>query len=78
MCFCECVSECVSVNVFPRMCFQFAFSASAVVLIWLELITFFTLLASRFQAVDPTLYAVTGLGFAVSSREFTNQNLCKT
>ena len=26
MCFCECVSECFSVNVFPRMCFQFAFS----------------------------------------------------
>ena len=24
--FCECVSECVSVNVFPRMCFQFSFS----------------------------------------------------
>ena len=23
--FCECVSECVSVNVFPRMCFQFVF-----------------------------------------------------
>ena len=26
MCFYECVSERVSVNVFPRMCFQFAFS----------------------------------------------------
>ena len=26
MCFCKCVSECVSANVFPRMCFQFAFS----------------------------------------------------
>ena len=51
---------------------------SYVVLIWLELITFVTLLATRFQAVDPTLYTVTTLGFAVSSQEFTNQNLFKT
>ena len=26
MCFCECVSECVPMNVFLRMCFQFAFN----------------------------------------------------
>ena len=51
---------------------------SYVVLIWLELITFVTLLATRFQAVDPTLYTVASLGFAVSSRELANQNLCKT
>ena len=51
---------------------------SYVVLIWLELVTFVTLLATRFQAVDPTLYTVASLGFAVSSRELANQNLCKT
>ena len=47
-------------------------------LIWLELITFVRLLATRFQAVDPTFYIVASLGFAVSSWELTNQNLCKT
>ena len=28
MCYYICVSECVSMNVFPRMCFQFAFSTN--------------------------------------------------
>ena len=44
----------------------------------INLLTYLPLLATRFQAVDPTLYTVTSLWFAVSSREFTNQNLCKT
>ena len=44
----------------------------------INLLTYLPLLATRFQAVDPTLYTVTSLGFAVSSREFTNQNLFKT
>ena len=51
---------------------------SDVVLIWLELITFVTFLATRFQDVDPTLYIVPSLGFAVSLRELASRNLCKT
>ena len=55
---------------------------SYVLLTWVELITFAMLLASylatRFQAVDPTLYVVASLGFAVFSRKLANQNLCKT
>ena len=51
---------------------------SYVVLIWLELITFVTFLATLFQVVDPTLYIVPSLGFAVSLWELANQNLCKT
>ena len=39
---------------------------------------FVTLEAIHFQAVDPILYTVANLGFAVSSRELANQNLCKT
>ena len=53
---------------------------SYVLLTWVELITFVMLLASylatRFQAVDPTLYVVASLGFAVFSRKLANQNLC--
>ena len=55
---------------------------SYVLLIWVEMITFVKLLASylatRFQAVNPTLHVVASLGFAVLSRKLANQNLCKT
>ena len=50
---------------------------SYVLLIWLELITFVTLLATRFQAVDHSLHIVASLEFAVSSQELANQNLYK-
>ena len=40
---------------------------SYVLLIWLQLNNFVTLLAARFQAADPTLYTVASVVFAVSS-----------
>ena len=51
---------------------------SYVLLIWLELITFVTLVANYLPDSKPLIHLVASLGFAVSSRELANQNLCKT